>query len=143
MDIILPDFCAKEHLVNASLWVGDEGCTTPLHQDGLDNVVYQIKGSKKWIIIHPYYSDILNTKQPFPDTDPNLFTSTVDLETIMETFEKEKFYNTYQVQEIILNEGEALFLPAGWFHFVITVSDSITLNFWADSKLTKPLFLVQ
>ncbi len=46
LDIPLPVFCNKKHLAEVSLWVGDKGCVTPLHQDGLDNVVYQLKGSK-------------------------------------------------------------------------------------------------
>lgn len=142
LGIPLPDYCEQEYLADASLWVGDKGCITPLHQDGLDNVVYQLKGRKKWVLIHPFYSRLLDITQPFPDKTPNLFTSATDVESILKNTKKvHKFYKKFNVAEIIINEGEAMFLPAGWFHYVETVSDSITINFWADSKLTKPLFL--
>lgn len=34
---------------------------------------------------------------------------------------------------IVLEAGDLLFLPEGWFHQVESVSTSLSVNFWVDS----------
>lgn len=111
----------KSTFSQPSLWIGPSGCITPLHQDGPDNFIYQIAGSKKWILIHPFYANRLKIKQPFPETTPDFFISELNI--------RDKKIAAFHPIEIILEEGQALYLPSGWFHYVETITLSITINF--------------
>jgi hypothetical protein len=33
-------------------------------------------------------------------------------------------------QSLSVNEGEALILPAGWWHWVVSVPDTLSINIW-------------
>ena len=35
-------------------------------------------------------------------------------------------------EDVILKPGDALFIPRGWFHYVQSVSPSISVNMWLD-----------
>ena len=47
--------------------------------------------------------------------------------------------------EVIINPGETLYLPAGWFHQVYQSDDTIAVNYWYDriydQSYTKETFI--
>jgi len=101
------------------LWVGPAGTVTPLHHD--ENILFhtQIVGRKKWKLISPF------------DT-PNLYNhravfSPVDLEDI--DYKKYPNMRDVNIMEVIVEPGETIFLPLGWWHGVISLDKSISISF--------------
>lgn len=103
------------------LWFGPKGTFTPLHHDLTNNMLVQVYGRKKVTLIPalqtPYlyndsgvYSEIDNPHEPaLVDKYPLLqHTSTVQL---------------------ILQPGEALFIPIGWWHCVESLDVSVSVSF--------------
>lgn len=94
----------------ASLWLGPEGTATPLHRDHVDLLVCQLHGRKRWRLIAPTERAVLDqvsANQTMLDAD--------DIEGAL-------------VKELILEAGEALYVPAGWWHQVEASSASTTLS---------------
>jgi hypothetical protein len=68
--------------------------------------------------------------------------SQVDLRTIHLPEEQEKFplFKTARGYKTILNEGDMLFLPSCWYHFVVAEGDvNVNVNFWWLPKEQPPL----
>lgn len=113
----------------ATFWLGPARTVTPMHSDGIDNFIAQIIGKKKLILApaHEYeflYAtlwsedgkvDSLCRKSPW---QPNL------------DFEKYPLFRCCHLVEVILDPGDILFVPAGWFHYVESLEISLTINFF-------------
>jgi len=104
---------------NTHLWIGPQGTVTPLHHDETAIFHLQIKGRKHWKLISPLAA-------------PNLYNhinvfSPVDLENI--DYEKYPLMKNVDIMEITVEEGEAIFLPVGWWHNVVSKDICISLSF--------------
>ncbi len=91
------------------IWIGPEGTFTPLHHDLTNNLLVQIVGRKRLIVASPAETaKLYNTLHVFSDVgdlaDPKLdlaaYPRLPDIRTL----------------EFVLEPGEALFLPVGWWH---------------------------
>lgn len=143
-DIYIPDFCFsdpdpdpgrgegkeesdEEVLVNA--WLGPRGTVSPLHTDPYHNVLCQVVG-RKYVRLYA------------PDMGPKLYprgvegggvdmsnTSEVDVE---EEGLEERFplFQDARYVETVLGEGECLYIPVGWWHYVRSLSVSFSVSFW-------------
>lgn len=117
----------KYDFSNGLLWIGESGCVTPLHCDGGDNIVYQLVGSKKWILFPPSDLRYLSIKTDAGNPQQDFLCSEIDLLN-PDLIKFSKFTKAHPIQ-ITLNAGDALYLPYGWFHFVQTTEDSVMVNF--------------
>jgi hypothetical protein len=106
-------------------WIGPKGTVTPLHCDYNDNLFAQIAGSKKFILYPPHVAEKLNLKQ----VNPVLFASEFD--PTRPNFLEHPEMQSIQPLECVVNEGELLYLPAGWFHHVGATSFSFSMNRWS------------
>ena len=101
------------------LWFGPKGTFTPLHHDLTNNMLVQIYGRKKVTLIPALQvSSLYNDKGVYSATDfPD-----VDMKKhpLME--------NTTPI-EVIINPGDSLFIPIGWWHCVESLDVSISLSF--------------
>lgn len=104
---------------NIKMWFGPSGTITPLHHDGLNNVIVQIRGSKIVRLYSPYDSKFMRQKQWwFAATDPGAGPIAV-MPGEAEPVEI----------RLRLSPGDALFIPVGWWHAVEAEDVSITLAF--------------
>jgi hypothetical protein len=109
----------------SSLWFGPAGTVTPLHHDTIMLFHTQIKGRKRWRFISP-----LET--------PNLYNfsgvfSPIDLDNV--DLSRFPDFAKVKVLEVVVEEGETVFLPLGWWHQVTSLDVCISLSF---SCLTFP-----
>jgi Cupin-like domain len=101
------------------LWFGPAGTVTPIHHDPMNLVMAQIYGRKRWRLISP-------NETPFIYNHVGVF-SEVDLEN--PDYEKYPLFKQANVVEAILEPGEIIFVPVGWWHQVKSIDVSISLSF--------------
>ena len=116
----LPDICEPSRLANeSSIWFGPAGTVTPLHHDTVMLFHTQIVGRKRWRFISP-----LET--------PNLYNfsgvfSSIDLDNV--DLARFPDFANVKVLEVVVEEGETVFLPLGWWHQVTSLDVCISFSF--------------
>ena len=106
-------------------WIGPSGTVTPLHCDYDDNIFAQIWGSKRIFLSPPHHEEFLYTKE----ANAILFGSPVDPE--VPDFDKFPLARQALMIECIVNPGDMLYVPAGWYHQVRALTFSLSSNRWA------------
>lgn len=122
-DFEIPDLCdiflnPEMICVLTHIWFGVKSTLTPLHYDRYNNIFTQIVGSKYVLLVDPKYSSLVS--------DGNGNTSNIGVECISEFLRE----NHVPFHEVILKEGEVLFIPSKWWHQVKSLSFSISISFW-------------
>jgi hypothetical protein len=106
-------------------WIGPAGTVTPLHSDYDDNIFAQIWGTKRIFLAPPHHHEFLYTKE----ANPILFGSPFDPEA--PDFERFPLARQANLVECIVNPGDMLYVPAGWYHQVHALTFSLSSNRWA------------
>jgi hypothetical protein len=106
-------------------WLGPAGTVTPLHCDYDDNIFAQIWGSKRIFLSPPHHDEFLYTSE----ANTILFGSPVNPEA--PDFEKYPLARQASMTECVVNPGEMLYVPAGWYHQVRALTFSLSANRWA------------
>lgn len=109
----------------ARFWVGPAGTVTPLHCDYDDNIFAQIWGSKRIFLAPPHHDAFLYTRE----ASAMLFGSPFDPEA--PDYERYPLARQAALIEVIVQPGELLYVPAGWFHQVRALTFSLSSNRWA------------
>lgn len=125
-DICIPDYCfaGGGELRSLNAWFGPARTVTPLHHDPHHNILAQVVG-KKYIRL---YSASLS-EELYPYTETMLKNSSqVDLDNIDER-EFPKVHDL-EFQDCILEEGEMLYIPPKWWHYVRSLTTSFSVSFW-------------
>ncbi|MFN3189919.1 MAG: cupin-like domain-containing protein [Aureliella sp.] len=114
-----------DHKVKASSsgWLGPAGTVTGYHIDWGDNILAQIHGRKRLHLAAPVDTPNMYVSKKF---DQGTTISEVDLNDV----DHERFPKFRQVRhaEIILNPGEMIFIPRGWWHHVQSLDKSISVS---------------
>ena len=120
-DFVVPSIVpmAKERYFSSCLRFSSKQIRMWTHYDIMDNILCGIVGRKKITLWSP-------------DQYPNLYVNESSSHVLdIENPDLEKypnFANASPRYESILNPGEFLFLPACWFHNVITLDSCISIN---------------
>uniref|UniRef100_A0A915IGY2 JmjC domain-containing protein n=1 Tax=Romanomermis culicivorax TaxID=13658 RepID=A0A915IGY2_ROMCU len=124
-DILIPDYCmTHENEVEINAWFGPGRTISPLHFDPRNNILVQIFGRKyvrlyapsETARLYPHESIMLKNTSKVDVSSPNL--------ELYPDFE----YASYV--ECILEPGDMLFIPKKWWHFVKSLENSFSVNFW-------------
>ena len=93
-----------------SLWLGPSGTLTRLHHDATNNLFCQVLGRKRVTLVPPHLIAIADTAVGFYATErPS--SDAVRPHAI----------------EVTLEPGDAVFLPVGWWHEVLSLTPSLSL----------------
>ena len=116
----LPDFCDPTQLAQrASFWFGPAGTVTPLHHDTLMLCHTQIVGRKRWRFISPLQTPLLyNSFEVY---------SPIDID--QPDLNRYPLFSRATVLEVIVEPGETVFLPLGWWHQVTALEVSLSFSF--------------
>lgn len=106
-------------------WVGPAGTVTPLHCDYDDNLFAQVWGSKRIFLSPPHHDQFLYPSE----ANAILFGSPVNPEA--PDFDKFPLARQASLIEVIVNPGDMLYVPAGWYHYVRALTFSLSSNRWA------------
>jgi len=121
-----------EEMSDLSMYTGPEGHTTNLHYDPFDNILMQLSGVKKIILFPP--SQLYNL-YPNPVIGHLLYGrklgcwySQVNL-TVPDLKKFPKLQEALQHQyEVILCPGDSIYMPAGWWHEITIIGDSMAAS---------------
>lgn len=116
----LPGCCDRAQLARrASFWFGPAGTVTPLHHDTLMLCHTQIVGRKRWRFISPLQTPLLYNH--FEVYSP------IDLDR--PDLERYPLFAQARVLEVVVEPGETVFLPLGWWHQVTSLDVSLSFSY--------------
>lgn len=125
-----PVYGASSAFVRSRLWLAPEGTVTPLHWDMPHNFLRPIFGRRRVLLYPALHGVFLSPNTPFSKM-PNFA-----------RFEPEKpDYVTYPRARLahpvrtILEPGEAIFIPSGWWHHIRSIETSLAVNHWFGGPL--------
>jgi lysine-specific demethylase 8/hypoxia-inducible factor 1-alpha inhibitor (HIF hydroxylase) len=130
-----------------NIWISPGGHTECLHFDAVDGTLVQMHGAKKIVLFPP--SQIYNL-YPFPLSIHlrhglklrSWFSQVYPENPDFESFPKLKTALQHK-HEVILNQGELLYIPAGWWHEVTALGNEMVCSvnrFWHISPTTRAIF---
>jgi hypothetical protein len=130
----LADFFTKSVIKN--LWISRGSNTVGLHFDAAENLNIQLMGRKRFMLYPPgtagYY--------PCP-----MFSQTAHISRVFREgpdLDSKRFpaFDPSKGREVILEQGEILYLPAYWWHQVTSLGDvNLNINTWNLPTLSKQL----
>jgi len=139
-DIAMPKYADNTHKHTINLWLGEKSINTKAHYDYSNNFLVQILGRKRVRLFAPtdtpyMYTYSINDKVTMDGVHhPAVQASkiaNIDLVDLNE-FPNIKHATPF---EGILNPGDLLYIPAGWWHEIKSLDVSISINFWWKVKL--------
>ncbi len=109
----------------ARFWIGPAGTLTPLHCDYDDNIFAQIWGSKRIFLAPPHHDEFLYVKE----ASAMLFGSPFNPEA--PDYDAYPLARQASMIEVLVQPGDMLYVPAGWYHQVHALTFSLSSNRWA------------
>jgi lysine-specific demethylase 8 len=111
-----------------------------MHVDPYHNILAQVVGSKYIRLYAPGESSKLYARGIEDGGVDMCNTSALDVgvlegwdgtkEKQEESVRKYPLYKTAEYVDLILEEGECLYIPLGWWHYVRSLSVSFSVSFW-------------
>ena len=105
----------------AMLWIGPSGTFTPLHHDLTNNLLAQVVGRKRVILVPPSEAGRLRNRE-------HVFSALGDL-TDPATFARHPELHDLPFYEVLLEAGSMLFIPVGWWHQVAALDFSVSATY--------------
>lgn len=144
---IIGEKLSLEPATDFKMYMGPGGHITNLHYDILDGTLVQLHGTKKVVLFPPTQT---NNLYPFPvythlryGLKLRCCYSQVEIENPnLQLFPKFQQALPYKY-EVILNQGEILYIPAYWWHEVTTLGNEMVCSvsrFWRVYPTSRAVF---
>jgi len=112
---------------NVNIWMGTGGTRTPLHFDSYDNLLVQLVGAKYVRLYEKESSPQLYVSK---DKKYGGQGNMSELDCEQEDFEKHPLAKDCNYTEVVLFPGDCLFIPSREWHYVRSLSTSVSVNYW-------------
>lgn len=122
-----------------NIWLGPKGTRTPLHTDPYHNIFSQVVGYK-YVRLYPPEATRSIYPRGIDDNGINESnTSQVEIRldrtlpgniTVEEPDRFPRFVSQNDYREAIVGPGECLYIPAGWWHYIESLTTSYSVSFW-------------
>ncbi|CAL1675198.1 unnamed protein product [Lasius platythorax] len=118
--------------LHSTIWIGSKGAHTDCHWDTYGyNLVAQIHGRKLWLL-YPPSDSLIPVRVPYEESTVyskfNIYClSMAERDLLLKIPDKPKL--------IILEPGDVLFVPNGWWHYVESLDNiNVNVNIWGKLK---------
>jgi len=128
----VPKYCEGAAHLRVKVWLGAKGTVTALHRDVPHNLHFQMSGRKRWILFPPRASRSLYPFRPWSPT-PNF----AHMDPEAPDFSRHPRARTARGTVAVLDPGEALFVPSGWWHHARCLENSVSINFWWGGPIVR------
>uniref|UniRef100_A0A7S0LGP3 JmjC domain-containing protein n=1 Tax=Coccolithus braarudii TaxID=221442 RepID=A0A7S0LGP3_9EUKA len=113
-------------------WFGPANVATPVHFDFHHGLLVQVIGCKRVLLWPPTAGDLLQA----PPTDSSLAnTSPLDPLGCLEGSNAAAMCLRASCVSVVLEPGNALLIPQGWWHYACSLTVSFSVSFWWDGPL--------
>jgi lysine-specific demethylase 8 len=136
-DFSPPEYCPTNMRIMLKVWIGPEGTVTPLHYDVQRNVLTQIIGRKRVVLISPRHFTDLYPYSSFSRMPQHSRVSNYDAPDLA-AFPR---FRDVPAVELVLEPGQMLYIPPMWWHFVTSLDPSVSINAWWPGPLRDVLSL--
>ena len=128
-DYRLPAYCEGAAHMRAKFWVGKAGTVTPTHRDVPHNLNVHLTGRKRWMLFPPggsrmYPRGIFSGMPNFSRIDPE-----------QPDYDRCPRFRGVTALGGVVEPGETLFIPHGWWHHTRTLEDAVAMNFWWGGRV--------
>ena len=103
-------------------WIGAAGSFTPLHHDLTNNLIVQVVGRKRLRLAPPSETGKLAN-------DRHVYSAVRDLDDPKLDVERFLRLGETRIYDVLLEPGEMIFVPVGWWHQVRALDFSVTLTY--------------
>jgi hypothetical protein len=108
------------HMPHGMFWIGAAGSFTPLHHDLTNNLLLQLAGRKSVLLVSP-------AETPRLYNDRHVYSRISDL-TEPDIVGRFPLLQGLRIHEVIIEPGDVLFIPMGWWHQVRALDFSVTIT---------------
>lgn len=131
-DILMPPILVSKELSSINLWMNNAQARSSTHYDPHHNLLCIVSGRKQVVLWPPSASPSL---YPMPIYGEASNHSSVTLENPDYSVYPSAECSMEFAQKVVLQAGDALFIPEGWFHQVDSDDLTIAINFWWRSNM--------
>lgn len=125
-DLRFPSHEARKGLTEQLFFMGPRGTFTQLHLDRAHNLHAVMAGRKRWQLYSPSRDRALS-----PAKLDHVWSVVSRYDLVPHGGKPESLPgNVVPDYDFVLEAGEILFLPYGWWHRVLTVEPAIATNYW-------------
>jgi lysine-specific demethylase 8 len=124
-DVRVPEYCSDAPWRISRFWVGPPHTSAPLHRDVAENIFVQLVGRKRFLLWPPAATHWLYS-YPLRSALPNY--SRFDPER--PDYDRFPLCRFAQPLEVVLEPGDAMYLPSRWWHQVHALDVSMSYTFW-------------
>jgi lysine-specific demethylase 8 len=126
-DVIIPDYCSlaessEPELLNC--FIGPCTSVSPLHSDPRHNLFCQVRGQKFVRLVDSKFSKMTYQFDDFLQAN----SSQIDVES--PDYDTFPMFKDVICEDFIMNEGDCLFIPKRYLHYVRALKPSISVSIW-------------
>eukprot|EP00904_Undaria_pinnatifida_P001665 jgi/Undpi1/1149/HiC_scaffold_10.g04611.m1 len=121
-----PSCVLEEDLLQINLWLGAMETTTNMHYDANHNLLFVLKGSKRVALLPPDMIGGVHAMPVFSESANHCGLRHEDAAGVAGSAEGMRKGAVYAD----VAEGEALFIPEGWWHQITSSRGTVAANVW-------------
>ena len=143
---LLTDISPKPSLLGDSPvqingWFGSGGTRTPLHFDSYDNILVQVVGSKYIRLYNNSETKYLYAVSKNSKTTYQQQGNFSEVKCEEEDLQKHPLVSKAKYTELVLNPGDGVYIPAGCWHYVRSLSTSFSVSSYMHISVTFSLLV--
>jgi hypothetical protein len=115
-------------LFQTNLWINLSAVKSSLHYDSNHNILIVYEGYKDVILISPQHSSHLSPSPVHSSSCNHSNLTSEELELVIQ----QEHIPTHRIR---VSQGQAIFIPEGWWHQVSSGCCSYAMNYWFRSPL--------
>eukprot|EP01031_Cornospumella_fuschlensis_P037685 gene37685-45782_t len=121
--------CLQEETIDAvNVWMNLQESKSTCHYDANHNLLIVVSGLKKVFLIPPSLTHLLKPVSCLAEAHNHSDLSFEEIELIASQLPTETYVVT-------IRQGDALFIPEGWWHMVYSTAATHAVNVWYKSNL--------